>query len=234
MPAGELVTVPVPVPLLATLRASLGIAANSAPTDFAALIVTLHSFDPTIESQPLQTTALEPGSATALRVTALPASNSASQVPPQLIPAGELVTVPVPLPLLVTLSRWDSSAKAAVTSLAALIVTLHSFDPTIESQPLQTTALVLGPAAPTRITSVPSVKAASQVAPQLMPAGELVTVPVPVPLLATLRASLGIAAKSAPTDFAALIVTLHSFDPTIESQPLQTTALVFGPAAPTR
>src|SRR5664279_4437208 len=161
MPAGELVTVPVPVPLLATLRASLGIAANSAPTDFAALIVTLHSFDPTIESQPLQTTALEPGSATALRVTALPASNSASQVPPQLIPAGELVTVPVPLPLLVTLSRWDSSAKAAVTSLAALIVTLHSFDPTIESQPLQRTALVFGPAAPTRITSAPSVKAAS-------------------------------------------------------------------------
>jgi hypothetical protein len=47
----------------------------------------------------------------------------AEQVAPQLMPAGELVTVPEPLPAGVTVSRYLLSVKVAVTDLAVLIVT---------------------------------------------------------------------------------------------------------------
>jgi hypothetical protein len=40
----------------------------------------------------------------AVRVTAVPCVNVATQVEPQLMPAGELVTVPVPRPAFVTVS----------------------------------------------------------------------------------------------------------------------------------
>ena len=43
-------------------------------------------------------------------------------------------------------------------------------------------------AAAVRVTEVPWLKVAEQVAPQLMPGGSLVTVPEPVPSLATVRA----------------------------------------------
>src|SRR6201999_3517802 len=102
IPAGSLVTVPEPVPPLVTFRVKLGVRLNVAVTLFAALIVTLHSFVPTISSQPAQTTALEPESAVPFSVTAVACGNLASQVGPQSIPAGVLLTVPVPVPFLVT------------------------------------------------------------------------------------------------------------------------------------
>ena len=53
----------------------------------------------------------------------MPASKFSLQSPPQLIPAGLEVTVPVPLPSLVTERANCSNAKVAVTEAAALIVT---------------------------------------------------------------------------------------------------------------
>ena len=43
----------------------------------------------------------------------------------QLMPAGELVTKPVPVPPMVTVSAWVSIAKVAVTFLAAVMDTVH-------------------------------------------------------------------------------------------------------------
>ena len=40
----------------------------------------------------------EPGAAVAVRLTSVPLGKSYEQIEPQLIPAGELVTVPDPLP----------------------------------------------------------------------------------------------------------------------------------------
>ncbi len=52
---------------------------------------------------PLQPLKVEPVAAVAVRVTGVPLSKLELQVLPQLIPAGVLVTLPLPFPLLVTL-----------------------------------------------------------------------------------------------------------------------------------
>jgi len=68
-----------------------------AVTDSAALIVT--SQLPTPEQPaPDQPANDEPGAGVAVKVTSIPLAKSCEQVEPQSIPAGELVTVPDPLP----------------------------------------------------------------------------------------------------------------------------------------
>jgi hypothetical protein len=54
------------------------------------------------QAPPLQPVNVEPVAGTAVRVTAAPGVNDCEQLAPQLIPAGVLVTVPEPVPLLVT------------------------------------------------------------------------------------------------------------------------------------
>jgi len=51
---------------------------------------------------PLQPLKVEPAAGVAVRVTAVPLVKLAEQVAPQLIPAGALVTVPLPVPAGVT------------------------------------------------------------------------------------------------------------------------------------
>src|SRR5262245_34983188 len=128
-----------------------------AVASLSAVIETSHSLEPlTVPGQfEPQLTGLElaPGAPTSL--TRVPWLKLASQVPlEQLIPGGVLVTVPVPVPLIVTFSlRWTRS-KVAVTCLASVIVTLHSFEPVTVSQPeVQTTGLLFGPGVPARVTS---------------------------------------------------------------------------------
>jgi hypothetical protein len=57
---------------------------------------------PVPEHAPLQPVKVEPVEATAVRVTAESSVKVAEQVEPQLMPLGELVTVPEPVPALVT------------------------------------------------------------------------------------------------------------------------------------
>jgi hypothetical protein len=51
----------------------------------------------------------------AVRVTEVPLIKDAEQVPPQLMPLGELVTVPLPVPAFVTVSVYVFGANVAVT-----------------------------------------------------------------------------------------------------------------------
>jgi hypothetical protein len=71
MPAGDEVTVPVPVPALVTTRLELtGMSVKAALTDLAALIVTWQ--EPVPVQAPLQPAKVETGSAVAVRVTTVP------------------------------------------------------------------------------------------------------------------------------------------------------------------
>src|SRR2546422_214503 len=69
-----------------------------------------------------------------------------------------------------------------------------------------------------RVTAAPLVKLAAQVAPQLIPAGLLVTVPVPAPAGVTVNTKVG--AKVAVTVVAAEIVTVQAPVP-VHPPPLQ-------------
>ena len=71
--------------------------------------------------------------------------------------------------------KVTSALKLAVTDAAAFIVTVQVLVPL--HAPLQPVKPVAGTAV--RVTAVPPVKEAEQVAPHEMPAGELVTVPGP-------------------------------------------------------
>lgn len=74
----------------------------------------------------------------------------------------------------------------AVTVLSESIVAVQ--DPVPEHPPpLQPAKIESVPAEAVRETVVPSVYVAAQPVPQLIPDGELVTVPLPVPAFATIR-----------------------------------------------
>jgi len=112
--------VPEPEPVFVTVSVCV-VNVNVAVTDCAAVIVTWHVPVPE-QPPPLQPVNVEPAATVAVSVTTVPCVNEAAQVEPQLIPAGELVTVPEPEPAFATVSVWMAE-KVAVTDWSALIVT---------------------------------------------------------------------------------------------------------------
>src|SRR5437773_6450261 len=155
MPAGALVTVPLPAPALLTVSVK-DCRAKVAVTVCAAFTVTVQVAVPE-QPPPLQPAKVEPATGAAVKVTEVPLANAAAQVAPHATPAGALVTLPVPAPALLTVSVKVWIANVAVTEVAALIVTVQVPEPA-QSPPLQ-----------------------SGEGPQAGPAGALVTLPVPAP-----------------------------------------------------
>ena len=96
------------------------------------------------------------------------------------MPPGEPLTVPEPVPALVTVSdKVGSKLNVALTEAAADIVTVQAPVPLHAPPQLVNTEPEAGAAA--RLTDAPDEKLAEQVDPHAMPAGVLVTVPAPVP-----------------------------------------------------
>ena len=96
MPPGELFTVPLPVPILVTVRdAVFGGAVKVAETVCGVFMTTTQ--EPIPVQPPDQPVNFEPAVPLAVRVTELSLAKSALQVGPQLIPDGSLVTRPSPL-----------------------------------------------------------------------------------------------------------------------------------------
>ena len=87
--------------------------------------------------------------------------------------------------------------KVAVTAVAALTVTVHA--PVPEQAPLQLAKTEPAAGAAVRVTAVTGVTDCAQVAPQLMPAGLLVTVPLPGALPALLTDSAKVDGGAVPT-----------------------------------
>ena len=141
-------------------------ASNPAPTAVgAAPIVGAHAPAPEQESD--QPRKCDPVAATAISATVEPKTNGELHRSPQSIPAGALVTVPRPVPVLVTTIGKLSSSKTAVTVAAAVSETVQL--PLPVQAPVQ--ALNLEPAAGCglSVTLVFQSKAALQVVPQSIP-----------------------------------------------------------------
>lgn len=129
------------------------------------------------EQAPDHPAKLEFAAGFAVSVTDVPVGKFAVHVCPQLIAAGLLVIVPVPGPVAETL-REPCGANAAPTVVSELRTTVHF--PTPEQAPDQPENEPDAAGVALRVIEVPGAKDAVQVAPQLMPAGELATVPEPV------------------------------------------------------
>src|SRR5437016_6583016 len=185
-----------------TVWACEGFGKKVAVTDWAAFIVTTQLPVP-LHPAPLQLPNTDPLAGTAVKVTCVPLANAALHMAPQSIPAGLLATVPLPLPAFVTV-RVYNCVKLAFTDCAALIVTTQIPVPLHPAplQPLNTDPLA-GTAV--NVTCVPLANEALHAAPHSMPAGLLVTVPLPLPAGVTLN--VYICVKVALTACAPVIVT---------------------------
>src|SRR5436190_5973660 len=119
-------------------------------------MLTVHTLPvrPETESHPLQPLRnTEPNCGETVSVTVVPLTYGSEQSAPQLIPPGLDVTVPLPRPLLFTVSV-NSSLNVAVTVRAALIVTVQDA-PAAESQPLHPLNLEPDAATAVSVTVVP-------------------------------------------------------------------------------
>jgi len=156
---------------------------NVAVTVVAALSVTVQVPVPE-QPPPLQPVKVEPAVGVAVKATAVLPEKLAEQVAPQETPAGLLVTVPAPAPVLETVSVKDCDANVAVTVVAALITTVQERLPA-QPPPLQPVKVEPAAGVAVKVTAVPLANGAEHAAPQAMPAGLLVTVPAPAPALLT-------------------------------------------------
>src|SRR6266704_1401840 len=102
------------VPRNARLIVGADVGAKVAVTVVAAESVTTHVPVP-LQPPPVQPLKVEPMAGMAVSITTVPLAKLAEQVAPQVMPAGALVTVPLPVPALETVSVKVSGVKVAVT-----------------------------------------------------------------------------------------------------------------------
>src|SRR5215470_8726910 len=216
IPVGALVTVLLPAPALVTVSTKDG-KANVALTLWAALIVTVQVLVVPVQPPPLQPVNVEPAVGVAVKVTAVPVVKDVEHVVPQEIPAGALVTVPVPVPALVTVRAKDDCTKLAVTEVAAVTATVQV--PVPVQPPLQPVNVESAAGAAVKVTAVPLANVAEHELPQEMPVGTLVTVPDPAPALLTVSEKL-CNVNVAVTEAAAFMVTVQVPVP-VQPPPLQ-------------
>ena len=159
----------------------VNLVANAAVTVRAALIVTLHVML-VPEHAPPHPAKRMPFAGFAVNVTVEPDANDALHEVLQPMPAGELDTDP--LPVLVTVSI-TAGAKFAVTAIDEIVIESVQAPAPVQAPPLQPEKTDPAAGVAPSATDVRGVKAALHVAPQSIPAGALVTVPVPEPALPT-------------------------------------------------
>ena len=177
IPAGVLVTVPVPV-LFTESVAGDAAGSNCAFTIWLLFVTTTQ--DPVPVQAPLQPANVDPPLPVAVRVTEVPPAKLAEQEPPQEIPLGMLITVPVPEPVFVTVTVAVLVTALKMVAMVASVLTVQAPVPE-HPPPLQPANAEPGSALAVNVTAVPPSKS-KQLAPQAKPDGEAVTVPLPPPL----------------------------------------------------
>ena len=155
---------------------------------------------PVPEQAPVQPAKTEPPVGAASSVTALPLLKLKVHVVPQFMPAGTLVTEPLPVPANATVSGTVDETKFAPTTCDAFIVTEQA--PVPEQAPVQPANTELACGLAVRSTVEPESNAAEQLVVHAIPAGVLLTVPIPVPEVLTVSVNCGGAAEEnvAPTE----------------------------------
>ncbi len=158
---------------------------NVPVTLFAWVMVRVHG--PVPAHAPPHPRKVEPVSGIAVSFTDVLAPKAAWQLVEQSSPAGEESILPVPLPVLVTLSVYvavgAAVANMAVTLLAASIVTVQA--PVPVHAPLQPVKVEPVAGTAVKVTVMLTPKGALQRVPQSIPAG--VEVMFPAPLMDTLK-----------------------------------------------
>ncbi len=202
-PAHE--TLPLPDPVLLTVKANLGMV-NVAVTVVAAFMVRLHWVGvPAMTMQPLQLPTVAGAVGVAVSVTNVPLMMGSEQFSTTPVPAHD--TAPVPVPVFFTVRLNVGGAKVAVTDVAAVIVTVHFVKaPLTGVHPLHPSKVDGDFGTAVNVTTVPFAIVPVQLAATAVPAQ--VTFPLPAPALLTVRANVGLV-KVAVTVVAALTVTVH-------------------------
>lgn len=189
IPAGLLATLPLPV----TETLSVCVVGGGVPlplklTVTVALALSVIVQEPRATVHPLQVPKVEPTSGVAVSLTRVPGAKLPVHVAPHAIPAGTLAMVPLPVPVFTIVSVGlvtGAAVNVAVTLVAALIGTMQ--DPVPLQAPPQPAKVDPPEGAAVRVTATFAAIIALHVRPQLMPAGLLVTAPVPVPPRVTAR-----------------------------------------------
>jgi hypothetical protein len=191
------ITLPLPGgPAITTVSVNIGL--NVAVTDWGPLRNSVQLPVPE-QLPPLHPANANPLAANADRVTLAPLLKLAVQAGGQLIPAGLLLTVP--LPATVTVNGKLTIPNVAMTEVLPFSVIAQP--PVPVQAPLHPVKLLPVPGVAVSVTTVPPLKLAVQVPGQVIPPGLLVTVPPPT----TVTDSGKVCVNMAVTDSAALTVT---------------------------
>lgn len=128
------VTVPEPVPVLVIVRLFCGAGTNVAVAAAADVPTMIEQVEVPVQS-PVHPANTEPVAGAAVNTIVEPVLMLAEHEPGQLIPPTLLVTEPVPVPAIVTLTGNAVGIKVALTDCAEFMVTTHA--PAPEHAPLQ-------------------------------------------------------------------------------------------------
>ena len=218
-------TDPLPLPMRETVNVC-SICVKVAVQPLAEFIVTMACrFVPAPAHAPPQPPNVEfiSGVAVSMTVTGGTGGYTALHVPgqliPPMIPGTSEVTVPDPVPVSVTASVLGGiTSNVAIQLRVPFMVTL----PSTQSAPPLHPANVEPPAElGMRVTIVPSPYDSVQSAPQLIPAGLVVTVPEPLPVFDTVRTkvTIGLRSNVAVQRRFPFIVTLPSLQSAAPLQP---------------
>lgn len=194
IPAGVLLTVPLPEPVVTTVRAFCGTGENVAVTALADVPTVMEHVDVPVHA-PVQPANNDPAAGVAVSTMVDAVLTFAEQVPGQLMPPTLLVTVPLPVPAMVTATGNEVGMKSALTACADVMVTLHA--PVPLHAPPQPLKVKPACGVAVRVTVEVLGKSNAQVVPQEIPAGELVMVPDPVTDVFSVKFSAGAGAKFA-------------------------------------